>query len=275
MRKFKLINARGIEFDLMRKDAFFHLPDGLGYTIYNQYAVAGTEFALVDSQETQTVIAGEMVFAGYAQYTEFAKFISDTMTLGYMTDSATWNFKDVRLQSIGKTELNNAGYLICPVNFEPYGQWYKVATFEQTARDDISGKVYDYTYPYTYSDEDQAVCEVTNNGHLYAPCRLHIFGPCSGPVWSLTNNGQVTARGHVNIELQSGNKLVVDSNPLAMEIGEYTLSNEFVRNAYQLSDFSTARFLYLPPGQSTIQFRGSGAEIITAFVEVREIARTV
>ena len=275
MRQFKLINARGVEFDLMRKDAFFHIPDGLGYTVYNEYIVAGSAFVPIASDETQTVIAGEMVFAGYEQYSEFIAYVTDDMTLGYKPQGTTWYYKDVTMQSIGKSEIGSSGRLICPVNFAPSGQWYRTQTFEQAQVDSGAGKVYDYAYPYTYADTEVALCIVQNSSNMYAPCRLHIMGPCSDPQWSLTHNGEVIATGEVNVDIPAGQKLVVDSNPQNMEIGEYTTDNTLVRSVYQLSDFSTGRFLYLPPGESTIRFIGSGQEDINAYVEVREIARTV
>ena len=44
---------------------------------------------------------------------------------------------------------------------------------------------------------------------------------------------------------------------------------------YQDSDFSTARFVILPVGESTLTFSHDGTGVIDAFAEVERLARTV
>lgn len=56
-----------------------------------------------------------------------------------------------------------------------------------------------------------------------------------------------------------------------MEIAEYTLEGTFVQNLYQSSDFSTGRFIYAPPGESTLTFSHDGTSDITAYVEVENL----
>ena len=65
MRKFKLINAEGQEFDLMRKDAFFFSPSGLGYEMQFDTTPAGYDFIELDSEMLQKTVSGSVVFAGY------------------------------------------------------------------------------------------------------------------------------------------------------------------------------------------------------------------
>ena len=48
-----------------------------------------------------------------------------------------------------------------------------------------------------------------------------------------------------------------------------------MQNLYQKSDFSTSRFVILPVGKSTLNFSHDRNEIIEAYLEVEQLARTV
>jgi hypothetical protein len=85
----------------------------------------------------------------------------------------------------------------------------------------------------------------------------------------------VLQRGKVTAEIPAGNKIIVDSRSGNMELSEYTTLNVFVRNLYPASDFSTARFILIPPGESTLAFTHEGIGTIDAFVEVNILAATV
>ena len=75
MREFRLFNADGQEFDLMRKDAFFHAPSGLGFALDYTSIAAGYDFITAGEEEMQQkTVSGSMVFAGYRQYQEFVRF---------------------------------------------------------------------------------------------------------------------------------------------------------------------------------------------------------
>ena len=74
MREFKLVNATGSEFDLMRKDSFFHDPDGFGVSYDPSVSRIGDSYFVTDSRDAQPKPSGEILFAGYSQYEEFLAF---------------------------------------------------------------------------------------------------------------------------------------------------------------------------------------------------------
>lgn len=53
MREFKLYNAQGQEFDLMRKDAFLYLPSGLGITMAYTSEAVGYDFIETSEEMAQ------------------------------------------------------------------------------------------------------------------------------------------------------------------------------------------------------------------------------
>lgn len=81
--------------------------------------------------------------------------------------------------------------------------------------------------------------------------------------------GTEIASGAVTTEIKEGQKLVVRSEADGLEIAIYTTENEWVEDAYQQSDFSTARFIYAPPGESTLKFSHEGSQEMNVSVEVR------
>lgn len=275
MRRFKLINDKGQEFNLMRRDAFFSAPSGLGFSMNTTTINTGNEFFVTDREFDNTVISGEMVFNGYAQYQEFTQFLTKKIKFGYAPLGA-WYFVDGTVTSLAKMEIDNEiGLLFCGIEITPTTQWYLPATFQQTQVEQSDGKVYEYTYPYTYAGAEMGAIHITNVGSESSPCRIYILGRCVNPRWVLRQGGKEIADGKVNATIELGRKLLISSNASDMQISELASDNTFVQSLYQASDFSTARFLYIPPGESTLYFYGDGEEAITAYVEVMQLAATV
>lgn len=81
--------------------------------------------------------------------------------------------------------------------------------------------------------------------------------------------GLSISSGAVTTEIKEGQKLVVRSEADRLEIAIYTTENEWVEDVYQQSDFSTARFIYAPAGDSTLKFSHEGSQELNVSVEVR------
>ena len=126
-----------------------------------------------------------------------------------------------------------------------------------------------YTYLYEYSSSETGTVAVTG---LTIPsyCKIHIFGPAVNPVWSLYQNGTLVSKGRCTITLDTGYKLVIDSDPVSMELAEYTIDNRFVSDEYQHSDFATERFITLPAGDSELRFTQDDLTVLNAYVEVKK-----
>ena len=271
MRKFKLINSIGEELDLNDKSHFFGAPDGLGYEKAISAIESGYSYIETDCTLLQKQISGEMRFSGYDQYSEFSRFSRGDLQLGYMPID-TWYFVKCKIGSLGKGEIT-ANQLICPIVFICSTTWFEQLAVKKTNLS-AAGKAYPFSYKYTYRDSTSGTV-VVDDVSMDSPCRIEIMGQAINPVWALSVNGKVVARGKINATIPQGHKLVVDSSPLSFEISEYTVSNEFIRNLYQSSDFSTARFIVLQQGKNTISFSHDGTSELTAYVEVSKRAESV
>ncbi len=274
MRKFKLINADGQEFDLMRKDAFFSTPSGLGFKKGFDIAVSGYSFIETDNVLEQKEISGEMIFKGYKEYNEFSKFITKLPLKLCYKPLDTWYYIDCKVSQLDKDEISySSKRLICKIDYLCFSQLYKDITVTKSKVGD-DGKIYNYSYPFKYVEPSTGIITIINESNIDSPCILHIMGPCVNPSYSLIQSGVVKATGKINKILDEGRKLVIDSNPNNMEIAEYTINNEYINSLYGFSDFTTARFIYFPPGESTLQFSHEGSTEFIAFTEVRLLAET-
>lgn len=269
MRLFKLINSTGAEFDLMRTDAFFHDPDGLGVSNDLSVSRVGDSYFVTDSKDAQPKPSGEMVFSGYAQYDEFLAFCRvGGLVLGYKPLD-TWLYLDCWVDiSKGEISMDN-NRLVCGISITGVSNWYAKVVEYKTNLDTGAGKVYPYAYPYTYSSSETGTVAVTG---LTMPscCKIHIFGPAVNPAWSLYQNGTLVSKGRCIITLETGYKLVIDSDPVSMELAEYTIDNRFVSDEYQHSDFTTERFITLPAGDSELRFTQDDLTVLNAYVEVKK-----
>lgn len=274
MRKFRLINALGQSFDLMRKDAYFHEPQGLGFQQSLTYLRVGNHYELVESHDNQKAPSGQMVFRGYAQYKEFAQFISFKPLILVYNPQGVEYMLDCDVASLQKSEIARNGYLTCPISFLARGKWYFNRQALQTISSGLGTKTYRYTYPYVYSNSADGVIETINEGFDKAPCRLHIMGAIENPSWTLSTNNQTIAEGSCEATIPDGDKLVIDSRDGHLEVAEYTTNNEFVRNLYSACDYSKETFLYLPVGGFKILVQGI-AEGINAYLEIFEQYDTV
>lgn len=269
MRQFKLTNANGQTFDLMRKDAFFHAPTGLGWGVDASAVEVGDTYVVTGRKPQRPAPAGEMVFEGYDQYDEFMAFVQVGGLILAYKPRTTWQYLDVDL-SIERGEIDaQSRRLVCTVNFTASSQWYEQIKAYQAQQEPGGGKIYSYTYPYTYKSVAEGAVEITN-GRLSSYPKLTIFGPVEDPSWALYQYGKRISSGTVNVSIKQRNKLVVDMHPATMQIAEYTENGDFVGDRYQNSDFSTERIFELPPGDCRIVFTQAGIGTVKAFVEVRK-----
>lgn len=271
MRNFKLINSQGSEFDLMSKTAFFNVPSGLGFEITVDVAQIGYEFLDLKETLSQKAVTGEMVFASYSRYQDFAKFVTgEKLKLAYQPED-TWYYLDVVCGSLSKSEILMNHRLICGVTFVALSTWYEADEVIQSVVGGGNAKIYSYTYNYQYARTDLIACAV-ENVQAVSPCRLNIYGPAENPTWSVNQGSKRVSTGRVNITLTGAQKLVVDSRADTMEIAIYTAStDEFIEDVYNKSDFTTERFVYLPVGNSAVTMTG----IDHAILEVTKNAYTV
>lgn len=276
MRKFKLINADGQTFDLMRKDAFLHAPDGLGFEMNQEFAKVGNAYLLLETDAAQKAPNGEMVFNGYTEYFEFTNFISKLPLKLCYKPLNEWFYLDCSIASFNKSEIDKTSKkLICAIDFVALSKWYIPRIAARTSAVISNSKKYPYKYNYTYSESINGIINIVNNGSDESPCIINIFGNIVNPTWSLVKNNKIISSGALSATIDTGNKLIINSKDNELEIGEYTRENVFVRNRYQDTDLEKENFILIPNGQSTMLISGSTSSEIEAYIEVIEVYETI
>lgn len=250
MRQFKLINSTGAVFDLMRTDAFLWEPDGLGWGYDTGVADMGEAYIPTETTITRPAPSGTMVFAGYTQYTEFLTFIqAGGLVLGYQPLSTdAWRYLDVSA-IIGKNEIKpETGRLLCDISFNGLSHWYET--------------------PITYA-ADNGRADIVN-GALSSFCKISIAGAAVDPTWTLYDStNAVISSGKVTATIPAGDTLIINSRPRSMEIMQYDSNGDPVGSVYPYSDFTTARFITIPPGTGYyILFSDDGGAMGACSVEV-------
>lgn len=272
MRKFKLKNANGEEFDLTCRASFLTFPEGLGTSREHNYFPVGMSYRRLSTRYSQKLPYGELSFLDYETFSKFAEFLRhEPFVLCYQPEN-TWYYLDCDLSFLNKGEISqDTGRLDCPVQFSAVGTWRKEAVVLKSG-DVVSGagKVYAYMYPYTYSDNSIGSIIYQNNSSLEQYGKLSINGPATNPGWVLFKNSRSVLSGKVNVVIADNEKLVVNADPLHYEISIYTKSNLFVKDVMYKSDFSTKRFVVLPQGKSILNLSSESDASVTAYLEVSE-----
>jgi hypothetical protein len=276
VRKFKLINSDGAEWDLMRKDGFLYAPDGLGINQENEYMRIGSTYELIQRLSAQKAFNFTMVFSGYDVYREFSRFIIYApLKLAYMPLNE-WAYADGDITVLEKSEINHESRrLECDAVFTATSLWYIPRAARRTSPDVESPKRYDYTYDYTYADAINGYIAVVNDSNEDAPATISIMGPVVNPSWYVSVNNEVVASGAITATVPRGNKIVINSKDGYLEVAEYTAENVFVRNLYQFTDFSRETFVLFPPGNSVLFISGSSDDPIEAWVQIEEVHDTI
>lgn len=271
MRKFSVINAKGTIFNMMRIDAFFSDPSGLGTKAKNSYTKAGISFINTKSAIEQKKPSGTMNFTGYKQYDEFMDVIKfKPLVLVYEPYEGNVLYMDCDSYEITKTEISHkTNRLECKIKFNGTSTWYrKVKALKNESLH--KGKKYSYRYPYIYTELASGVINITNQSNLPAYAKITVLGPVKNPSWVLMKSGKTVATGKIDLTLKKGQRLVVNSDPTNLEICVCDENNQILEDAYEKSDFSTDRFIYPPPGESKLSFSHEDANEMKIWVEVRE-----
>lgn len=268
VRKFYITNSSGKRYELLTRQHFLHSPGGLGYKESTVYQQLGEQFAVVDDGFAQGEITGSVFFPqpnAYKKYFEFVQFCRNTpLYLSYHPTTSEYK-REVRLDTIGKTEIEGPG-LNCSVTFKALTLWYKKVS-DVNEGEGTDGKTYIYTYDYQYAANVANTVSFESDAFDDSPIKLTIFGECTNPRWQHYVDNVLVATGAVTGTVQEGMKLVVDTTQIPYSIKQYDSLNQEVLDMYPLSDFGTQRFLMAKKGKNRISVSHSSADVLRVMVE--------
>lgn len=271
MRTFTLLDRDGTSYNLTEPTtAFFYNVEGLGYSREVEYQQIGDRYEPIKNNLAQGLINGMIRFKqpnAYKKYFDFVQFCQNTPLRLIYTPSTTPFYRDGQVTSISKTEGSD-GVLSCSIEFSASTPFYKIL-YEYNPGVITGGKTYSYEYDYVYSNSVAGTVTLNIDSYLSCPAKIEIYGYAVNPSWRHYVNNVLVSTGKVNTSIEAGNKLVVDTTTTPYSIKQYNLSNELISDVYQLSDFSTDRFITLKNGRNTISVAHEGGSLIQVGVEAR------
>jgi hypothetical protein len=281
VRTFTIVNANGISYDLQTKQRFIVNPSGLGYEESTNYQDFGAHYTPLDEGLAQGVISASIVFVGasrseiYNKFFEFGKFARCNPLVMQYTPIFDTFFRQCRISKLNKTEISN-GALQIDVQIACITPWYKTKS-DYNSGVAGGGKqyllkdngLYGYDYSYSYSDNISQSVTIDNDGFEESPCKFVIYGYAVNPTWNHYVNGELFATGKADITVAANHKLVIDTTIIPYTMRELDMANNLIRDCYQLSDFSTERFIRLQPGKNRISLSHSGSNIVQVAVDAQ------
>ncbi|HFU4025586.1 TPA: phage distal tail protein domain-containing protein [Streptococcus suis] len=273
VRNFKLINARGDVLDLMQFGHFGYAPKGLGIELSNEYSQSDADFLfnslkLAQGELNLSVAFGLHANDAYRRFYESVSFFNyQPLSLSYATDGMREHFRDCRLKSLSKTELQKGRILDEELVLEFTSPWYRWEEGERFVYTDQigDGKVYGYGYDYVYEENlsEHDIFFVIQNDSLYfgikesSPVEIVIEAVQSAivnPSWEVHAGGRVVQSDGYRLTIPVGYRLVVSSNPQDVKAVLVSPEGES-ENVYQYQDMTKTNFVTVPIGKSFLFFQ--------------------
>lgn len=276
MRKFALYNCNGECYNLNDLKFFMYSPSDLGFKRDTNFIQIGSYFKPYNDNIKQPAPKGVIRFKdpdAYEKYYQFSRFISKTpLTLKYTPGSTTYCLECI-ISELDKKEIEGSG-LHCEIKFVGLGYWYRLHSME-AGIDVEGGKIYDYTYPYTYADSGAGTVSLNVDSNMESPTVIYIYGPVINPTWKHYLNNVIVETGRCEVEIEAGHCLVIDCSGSPFSITEQDAYNHVIYDRYDESDKTTDRFVFLRAGRNRISVAQDGVTIPKLKVEARVLYETV
>lgn len=271
MRTFRLYDNDGNRYNLTSRDhLFFYAIDGLGFEQSAEFQRIEDRFALLESHIEQATIEGTIKFwqpEAELQYFNFAQFCQNQpIMMDYNNNYGTYSRRGI----ITKIERGDGdgNELLIKIEFKAQTPWYK-EIIEYNPGTESGGKVYNYSYDYTYLKGGKNTITIDSDSYQSSPVKLVVIGPAINPSWRHYLNGELVTEGKINGIIGPDNRLIVDTTTIPYRIIQVDALGQLVSDLYQQSDFSTYRFVRFGHGRNTVTFSADESNILNVGVEAQ------
>lgn len=215
VREFKLVNEKGQEYSLMNINDYclFTEPSGLGYSYCTEYEQLGNTFLTNLRKLEQGQINGTVNFLKYDNYKKFVDFIESSEKLKFsykipFEQNVKEYFKDINIQSLGKTEIQTNGLISEPIVFDCLTLWYEENTVVYTIEPLTDEIRWNFRWDSKFTDYDSRNLIYINEGHTEAPILVEITGHVVNPKIELYVEGQLYQTVTFNVDISAYEKLL-------------------------------------------------------------------
>lgn len=218
VREFKLINEKGQEYSLMDIENYCLLtePSGLGYSYATDYEQLGTTFITNLRRIEQGQVQGQVNFLKYDNYKNLIDFIehSEKLRLSYILPFENGKkeyFKDIQIQNITKTEIQQNGILSESITFDALSLWYSENYFGYDMSRQAGELRWDFEWDARFGDYSQRSVDFINDGHTPAPIEVSVDGEVVDPKITLKVEGEVYQEVPITVSIAEHEKLLYGS----------------------------------------------------------------
>lgn len=271
MRTFRLYDNDGNRYNLTSRDhLFFYAIDGLGFEQSAEFQRIEDRFALLESHIEQATIEGTIKFwqpEAELQYFNFAQFCQNQpIMMDYNNNYGTYSRRGI----ITKIERGDGdgNELLIKIQFKAQTPWFK-EIIEYNPGTESGGKVYNYSYDYTYLKGGKNTITIDSDSYQSSPVKLVVIGPAINPSWRHYLNGELVTEGKINGIIGPDNRLIVDTTTIPYRIIQVDALGQLVSDLYQQSDFSTYRFVRFGHGRNTVTFSADESNVLNVGVEAQ------
>lgn len=274
IRKTYLQNSAGERFPLNgEQGVFFAEISGLGVMLSPSFGDLGYGFFTVSDEkaEPQNAVAGTLYFAPDA-YSNFQRFVDWVFSAGqlifvYKPYPDSELIRRISVNYINKGELNEVGWLICPVSFLPISPWARRDPVELTfGSSDSDGVPLEYDFYYEddlrYGADSAATMSgtIAGSGHTPASILLRFYGAISNPVIRLMGNVSGETHGLCSIQAELGASDVLELSTLYTDSHVWKIAPNGVKtDLINDVDPSTNHYFHVPVNEPcTISLEASG-----------------
>lgn len=217
VRQFGLINENGQEFSFMDIKNYCLLtePSGLGMSYSTEYERVGNSFLENIRQMEQGSIEGVLNFSSYDNYRKLIDFIENSEALRFhyvvpYKNNAEF-YRDVKIQSIEKTEIQPNGFLSESVTFDCLSLWYSVneANYNIVAGEDEIR--WNFRWDSRFISYSMRNLYIVNTGHADAAIKLSIDGEVVNPAIALSVEGEEVQSVPFTCTINTGEKFEYSS----------------------------------------------------------------
>ena len=218
VREFRLVNEKGQDYSLMDIEDHCLLtdPSGLGYSYSTEYERVGNTFIENLRKLEQGQIPGTLNFKNYDNFQNLVNFIESAESLKFAYKIPFLNrsieyFKDVVIQSLGKSQKQTNGLLSEAVTFDCLSLWYEENTTIYTIEQETDEIRWDFEWDSRFADYDTRNLQYINKGHIEAPILVEMDGHLVNPKIELYVEGQLYQSVKFTTEIQEYEKLLYSS----------------------------------------------------------------
>ena len=205
----------------------------------------------------QGQINGILNFINYDNYTSFVNFIesSESLRIGYKIPYSDGSnreyFKDIQIQSIGKSQLQPNGILSESVAFDSLSLWYEEKTIIYTIEQLTNEIRWDFRWDSSFTDYDSRNLQYINEGHVEAPIYVEMDGQVENPKIELYVEGELYQTVTINTTISQYEKLLYDSRENQFYIGKQNADGT-TTSLFSLDyiDFENDNVIRLPKNKS-------------------------